>query len=88
MATKAAIERKTWEEFSDCKMLWWINMILHTFGWTIILDIKNGEIIGAYPARSVFRGFNETVNVEGYMGVSKYMKDNVDDLLDEASYIK
>lgn len=29
------IERKSWEEFRNAGLLWWINMILHTFGWAI-----------------------------------------------------
>lgn len=65
--------------------LWWINMILHTFGWAIVVDIDdNGEITDAYPARVKFRGFGEKNNTEGYIKVSQYMKENVSDLLEEA----
>ena len=80
------VSKKTWKEFKDSGFLWWINMILHTFGWTIAVDMdNNGEITGAYPARVRFRGFAEKNNTEGYIKVSQYMKDNVDKLLEEAN---
>ena len=78
------VERKTWEEFRDCKMLWWINMILHTLGWAIVVDMEDGKVINAYPARVKFRGFDEQNNTDGYIGVSKFLKENAEDLLEEA----
>ena len=78
------VTKKTWKEFRDSGFLWWINMILHTFGWAIVVDIDdNGEITEAYPARVKFRGFGEKNNTEGYIKVSQYMKENVSDLLEE-----
>ena len=79
------VTKKTWKEFRENGFLWWINMILHTFGWSIVVDIDdNGEITDAYPARVKFRGFGEKNNTEGYIKVSQYMKANVSDLLEEA----
>lgn len=79
------VTKKTWKEFRESGFLWWINMILHTFGWSIVVDIDdNGEITDAYPARVKFRGFGEKNNTEGYIKVSQYMKENVSDLLEEA----
>ena len=66
-------------------MLWWTNMILHTFGWAIFVDVNdNGEITNAYPARVKFRGFSEKSNTEGYIKVSRYIKENIADLLEES----
>ena len=79
------VTKKTWREFRESGFLWWINMILHTFGWAIVVDIDdNGEITDACPARVKFRGFGEKNNTEGYIKVSQYMKENVSDLLEEA----
>lgn len=79
------VTKKTWKEFRESGFLWWINMILHTFGWAIVVDIDdNGEITDAYLARVKFRGFGEKNNTEGYIKVSQYMKENVSDLLEEA----
>ena len=41
------VDKKTWREFRDSGFLWWINMILHTFGWAIVLQTDNGKIINA-----------------------------------------
>lgn len=79
------INKKSWKEFKDSGFLWWINMILHTFGWAIVYEVDdNGEITGVYPARVKFRGFGEQDNSEGYIKVSHFMKENANDLLDEA----
>lgn len=78
-------DKRSWKEFRESGLLWWINMILHTFGWSIVVDIdESGEIIDAYPARVKFRGFDEKSNSNGYTNVSKYMVDNANELLDES----
>lgn len=80
------VDKKSWKEFRDSGFLWWINMILHTFGWAIVVDIEeDGTISNAYPARVKFRGFGEKNNTEGYIKVSQFMKDNVSELLKEAN---
>ena len=78
------VERKTWEEFRDSKLLWFVNIILHTFGWAITIDIDDNKIVDVYPARVKFRGFSENINTEGYIGLSEYMKENCEELLKEA----
>lgn len=79
------IDKKSWKEFRDSGMLWWVNMILHTFGWSIIVNIgDDGYIKDCYPARVKFRGFDEKHNTEGYIKVSNYLMDNVADLKEEA----
>ena len=78
------IVEKSWKEFIDSDFLWWINMILHTFGWAITVKMEDGKVIDAYPARVKFRGFGEKNNTEGYIKVSQYMKENVSELLEEA----
>ena len=78
------INKKTWKEFRDSGLLWWINTMLHTFGWAIVFDFEDGEIKNVYPARVKFRGFGEKQVEEGYVKVSEYLKENVDDILREA----
>ena len=78
------IEKKSWKEFRDSGFLWWINMVLHTFGWAIVFEMENDEIINVYPARVKFRGFNEKSNTDGYIKVSKYMQANAEELLKES----
>lgn len=79
------VNKKSWKEFRDSGMLWWINMILHTMGWAIAYNFDDdGNISDVFPARVKYRGFSDKNNSEGYIKVSKYMKDNAAELLEEA----
>lgn len=79
------VNKKSWKEFRESGLLWWINMILHTFGWSIVVDFNDvDEIIDVYPARVKFRGFNEENNTQGYIKVSKFLEENSKELLKES----
>jgi len=77
------VEYKSWKEFQDSGMLWWINMILHTFGWAIVIK-TNCDEINVYPTRVKFRGFNEDTNTKGYQKVSKYLLENIPQIEEES----
>ena len=79
------IDRKTWQEFQACGLLWWINAILHTFGWSVVLVFEDDGVtfIEAYPARVKFRGFDTKQNDDGYLRVTKYLEDNAAKLNEE-----
>lgn len=77
------IKRKSWEEFRKTGLLWFVNMILHVFGWAIVYEFKAGGVI-VYPARCKFRGFAEKINTEGYIAISEYMRQNGEALEKEA----
>ncbi len=76
------IEKRSWKEFKESGLLWFINTILHLFGWAIVCSIDN-EIIEVYPARTSFRGFSEICNKQGYEKVTEYLNENIKDLLKE-----
>lgn len=78
------VEEKTWNEFRQAGLLWWINMILHTFGWAIVIEIEKEEIVRVYPARVKYRGFGEKQNKEGYTKVSEYIKAESENLAAES----
>jgi hypothetical protein len=78
------VKRKTWNEFRDTGLLWWINMVLHTFGWAIVFEMKADQVGDVYPARVKYRGFNEKSNDEGYIKVSNYLAENAAELQKEA----
>lgn len=78
------VNKISWQEFKDSGMLWWINMILHTFGLAIVLDMEDGEVKEVYPARVKFRGFREKNNIEGYIKVSEYINKNAGILFEES----
>lgn len=81
------VQKKTWKEFQDSGLLWFINTILHTFGWALVMEVSDedeGYVCSVYPARVKFRGFDEGSNTKGYQKLSQYMKDNAVDLLKES----
>lgn len=79
------INKKSWKQFKDSGLLWFVNSILHVFGWAIVLEVEDdGSIVNAYPARVTFRGFAEKSNTDGYIKLSQYMKENADILLEES----
>jgi hypothetical protein len=76
--------QKSWSEFRETGLLWWINMILHTFGWVIAIEINDdGTVTGACPARVVYRGFDENINFEGYRKVTNYLSTEIANLKNE-----
>ena len=60
-------------------------MILHTFGWAICYEFNHdGHIVGVYPARVKYRGFDVAINDIGYRKVSQYLTENAEYLRKEA----
>lgn len=81
------LELRTWSEFKEQGFLWFVNSILHVFGWTIAVEekISDPEQIVANVYRTKFRGFPEETNTRGYALIAEYMKNNADVLYDEAT---
>lgn len=80
------LELRTWSEFKEQGFLWFVNSILHVFGWAIATreDTNSDELI-AQVYRTKFRGFPEETNTRGYALIAEYMKNNADVLYDEAT---
>ena len=71
------LSSEDWKKFRETGLLWWVNRILHTFGWAIMVEInKKGEVTNCYPRRVAFRGFDLKSEEEGYKKVTKFLKDN------------
>lgn len=84
------VNKKTWQEFRESGLLWFINSILHMFGWAIVIEGDYNkdnntftQINDVYPARVKYRGFDEKSNTSGYQNVSKYLKENIEELYKE-----
>ena len=78
------IDMRTWSEFKESGLLWFVNSILHLFGWAIVVEIsEEGNETTAYPARVSFRGFSESVTDDGYRLVTDYLKQNIDELVED-----
>lgn len=79
------ITKKSWEEFKDSGLLWFINTTLHMFGWAIVFEVnEDGSLKECYPARVKYRGYDLDNTTEGYKQVSEYMKDNAEALYEES----
>lgn len=79
------IDKRTWQEFTDTKLLWWVNRSLHLFGWAIVVAVEDdGTVTDAYPARVKFRGFSEETEAEGFITLTEYLKGRMDTLAEEA----
>ena len=75
------MNKKSWEQFRNTGLLWFINSTLHLFGWAIVMELDDdGKVTSVYPARVSYRGFPEKDNTNGYSRVTSYLKENIDDL--------
>lgn len=77
------LERRTWRQFQEAGMVWFINRLLHIFGWAIVLEVDendNSKIHDVYPARSRFRGFAADCEEEGFKRVTAYLRENLNEL--------
>lgn len=79
------VDKRDWNEFRDSGMLWFVNTILHAFGWAICLDINDGgKVSEVFPARVKFRGFEGDINDMGYRNVARYLLENSESIYDDA----
>lgn len=77
-------QRKTWEEFRETGLFWWVNRTLHLFGWVIFVEAdEEGTVTDVYPARTHYRGFVKESEEEGFTKLTTYMRDNGEELLAE-----
>ena len=75
------VQKKTWEEFRSSKLLWFVNRTLHLFGWAIIVELdQDGHANNAYPARVTYRGFDEDTEEDGFVGLTKHLAENIEEL--------
>jgi hypothetical protein len=79
------VEKRTWEEFQGVGLFWWVNRLLHTFGWSLVyLYGDKNNLIDVYPARVKFRGFSPEVETHGFIQLTEYLENNIKDLVKES----
>ena len=74
------VDSITWEEFRDSGALWYVNRLLHLFGLAICLEIEDGKVVKAYPAKCKYRGFSADCEEEGYAKLTKYISKNIGEI--------
>lgn len=80
------ITKKTWKEFQDAGLLWWVNRLLHLCGWVIVFELESktsNKIIEVYPARCKFRGFNNECETEGFIKLTTHLSKIIRELKKE-----
>lgn len=83
--TKQNYNEKTWDEFRESGFFWFINNILHAFGWVIGCEVEeDGKVSRVFPARTRLRGFGKESNDRGYRRISDYLVKNAEDIKKEA----
>lgn len=68
------IEKMSWEEFHQTRLLWWINRSLRLFGWSIVLETKNGVIVNAYPIKTNATAYPEDFETQAFEELKEYIK--------------
>lgn len=66
------------KEFQESGLLWFLNTILHVFGMAISWEYSEKDNIDQLY---IYRGFSEETNSDGYKKVSKYLANNIPELL-------
>lgn len=74
---------KTWAEFQESGMLYVTNVILQFFGWSIIIEFIDNEMIYK-PARTKYRGFSEEATKCRHAKVAKYLQENWESIVKDA----
>lgn len=75
------IEIKDWKEFKDSGLLWYANLFLHAFGWCLLVEQDDdGNVIAGVPARTDLRGFSTDINDAGYLKLTEWIKDHINEL--------
>jgi hypothetical protein len=73
---------QAWGDFTGAGMLWWVNRILHTFGWSIAVQVGDDDApIYAVPVRTPpdVLGFDNETNTSRLEWFRRHMHDEVPD---------
>ena len=74
---------RSWEEFRQSGLFWFVNTILHVFGWAIAITVdENGHAVDGYPMHCDFRGFSGDCNDQGYKRINSHLKENIERITD------
>jgi hypothetical protein len=65
-----------------------MNRFLHLYGFALSyhLNEATGEYSDFYVCRTIFRGYDEPYDSEGFERVARYMKENAEQLYAEGEY--
>ena len=75
------VDRRTWDEFRKSGLFMFVNMVLHAFGWALVVDVdydketqtETSPVKNCYPARVKFRGFDADSQTEMHERIADYL---------------
>lgn len=81
-----AVKEKSWDDFRKSGALWMVNNLLQVFGWSIVIEVdqETDTVINVFPGRVKYRGYTLDTSHKNCIRLAAYMKENADDLLNEA----
>ena len=81
---KVIWEASTWEAFRKAGMLWFVNRILHVFGWALAIQEVDNELVKIYPVRTNVLGFDEAIDEKHRKRVlSSIINDDITNIIKE-----
>ena len=91
MSENDMLEEKSWEEFRETGLFMLVNTFLQIFGWSLTVyydkDPETGEKrdYKVFPVRTKYRGFPTESYEKAYKKISKFMRENAEELEKEAN---
>jgi len=79
------VEHRTWDDFRNNGLLFYINTILHFMGWAIVVEVDTETklVTNCYPARVKYRGFDEQSQDEEHAKVAEYLANSAPNFPEE-----
>lgn len=77
-----------WARFRAAGLVWFVNRILHVFGWALVFHVhlETGEVLAVVPERVQWRGFTGFDEQVGFEQVARFLRENAPVLYAEADY--
>jgi hypothetical protein len=83
---KPPYQEASWDDFCAAQLLWYVNRLIHLFGWAIVTDVDAaGKVTCVFPARTSFRGFSEEVETKDFIGLTQHLAAESQTLLKDVS---
>lgn len=72
------VDKRSWDDFRNSGLLFYINTILHFMGWAIVVEVDSETklVTNCYPARVKYRGWDEQSQTEEHAKVADYLANN------------
>lgn len=85
------VDKRTWDEFRKSGVFMFVNVILHAFGWALVVEVdydketktETSLVKNCYPARVKYRGFDESDQTEMHERIANYLANNAPNFPEE-----